>query len=132
MSYERKIISVNITDPGADKRVPLLRVPARQAFTLEAAYVVADTDTVTNVTNYWQCSLENGGAAGTAQTPISAVAGGTAGWTANVPKALAITAGLGELAEGQYLNLNYNEEGTVAPGRFTVILEYVNGVGATA
>lgn len=132
MSYEKRTIAVNITDPGADKRVPLLKVPTGQTYTVEGCYVVPDTTLAASTADYYQCSLENGGAAGTAQTNIGGTAGGTAGWTANTPKEITVTAGSGDLTEGQYLNLKYDEEGTIAPGRFTVIVEYVNGVGAKA
>lgn len=130
--YFRIPVCVNITDPGADKRVPLLRVPDKHTYTVERCDIVPDTTLSADTANYWQATLENGGASGTAQTLISGTAGGTPGWTANTPKNLSINSGSGDLTEGQYLNLNYNEEGTIAPGRFTVILEIADGVGAKA
>lgn len=132
MGYKRITIPVNITDPGADKRVPLLRCPSNEVWTVESAVIVPDTTSNASTADYWKASLENGGAAGTAQTVISGTAGGTAGWTANTPKTLTITAGAGDLTDGQYLNLNYDEEGTCAPGRFTVFLEVVTGIGSKA
>jgi len=126
------VIPVCITDPTADKRIPVLRAPTGETWTLEDAKVVPDTTTAASTADYWQCTLENGGTAGTAQTNIGGTAGGTAGWTANTPKDLSITAGLGDLSEGQYLNLFYNEEGTVAPGRFTVFLTVAPGLGSKA
>lgn len=130
--YHRQVIPINITDPGADKRVPLLKVPTGHTYTVEAATIVADTTTAAATDNYFSATLENGGTAGTAQTAISSACGGTEGWTANTPKAVTITAGAGDLTAGQYLNLAYDESGTVAPGRLTVILEVVDGVGAKA
>jgi len=130
--YHRIPIVVQITDPGADMRIPLMRVPSGHTYTVERYDIVSDTTVTASTANYWEASLENAGTAGTAQTLISGTAGGTAGWTLNQPKNASIVAGSGDLTEGQYLNLKYNEEGTVAPGRFTVFLEVSDGVGATA
>ncbi len=132
MTAHRFPVCINITDPGADKRIPLLRVPSKTQYTVESAYVVPDTAVTGATDNYWQASLENGGTAGTDQAGIGGTAGGTAGWAANTPQEISITSGSGDLAEGEYLNLKYDENGTVAPGRFTVVLEVVEGVGAKA
>lgn len=129
---DRIPIVVQITDPGADKRIPLLRVPAGHVYTVERCDIVPDTTVAASTADYWQASLENAGTSGTAQTNIGGTAGGTAGWTLNTPQNLSITSGSGDLAEGEYLNLKYNEEGTIAPGRFTVFLEVTDGVGSKA
>lgn len=132
MGYKRITIPVNITDPGADKRIPILRCPTGEVWTVESAKIVPDTTSNASTADYWQANLENGGTAGTAQTVISGTAGGTAGWAANTPKDLPIVAGAGDLTAGQYLNLNYDEEGSAAPGRITVFLEVVQGIGSKA
>jgi len=129
---QRFSVAVNITDPGADVRVPLLRVPTGEVYTVEDAYIVPDTAMSASTANYYQTALENANASGTAQTLISGTAGGTAGWAVNSPKQMAITEGLGDLSAGQYLNLKYDEEGTIAPGRFTVMLEVTRGHGGKA
>lgn len=126
------VLPVNITDPGADKRIHLFRVPDDENYTIERFDVVADTTVAADGTNYWQLSLENGGTAGTAQTVIGGTVGGTAGWTANTPKAGTITAGSGKLTAGQWLVANYDENGTVAPGRFTISVELRRGIGSKA
>lgn len=131
MSFgERFTVPVQITDPGADKRVPVYRAPEK--VTVELAYIVPDTTLASSTADYYQASLENGGTSGTAQTVIGGTAGGTAGWTANTPKQITITSGSGDLAAGEYLNLNYDEAGTIAPGRFTLFLEVVVGIGSKA
>lgn len=130
--FGKFILSVNITDPGADKKVPLLRVPDDEVYTIEDCHIVPDTTLAASTADYYQCSLENGGTAGNGTTVMSGTAGGTAGWTANTPKQAAITEGSGKLTAGQYLNLNYDEAGTIAPGRFTVCLAIVAGKGAKA
>lgn len=129
---EVKLLSIDVTDPGADKRIPLLRVPTDHQYTIEGFHVAPDTDTNASTANYWELSLENGGTPGTAQTVIGGTVGGTAGWTANTPKTGTVTAGSGLLTEGQWLNANYAETGTVGPGRFTIVVEYVDGIGSKA
>jgi len=125
-------IAIQITDPGADMRIPLLRVPTGHTYTVERCDIVPDTTAAASTANYWEAALENAGVSGTAQAVISGTAGGTAGWVLNTPQNVTITAGSGDLTEGQYLNLKYNEEGTIAPGRFTVFLEVVDGIGSKA
>jgi hypothetical protein len=50
--------------------------------------------------------------------------------TAYVPEALAITAGSGRLTAGQVLMCNYDETGTVDPDAVSIVVEYVEGLGA--
>jgi len=130
--YERKVATFTIYDPGQDARVNVLKVPTNHTYTIEAAVAVLDRDLAASTANYVEVSLENAGAAGTAQTVIGGTAGGTAGWTGQTPKAISITSGSGDLTAGQYLAVNYAETGAVAPGVLTVIVEYVDGVGANA
>jgi hypothetical protein len=130
ISPNKHLLSVVITDPGADKSVPVLR--ADENITIEAAYVCADTTVGASTADYYAVNLLNGGVAGTETTNIGGTVGGVAGWVANTPKSLAITAGSGKLTTGQWLVAKYNEEGTVAPGRITVVVEYVRGVGSAA
>lgn len=129
---QRQVASVVITDPGADKAVPILCAPSNDHITVEAAYVCADTSVSGSTVNYYSVNLLNGGTAGTGTTNIGSTVGGTAGWTANTPKTISITDGSGKLTDGQWLVANYAETGTVAPGRICVVVEYVRGVGASA
>lgn len=132
MSYEKKVLSFPIYDPGADKNVPLFKVPSGETYTIEACDICPDTTVAAATDNYYQASLMNGGTAGTGTTVISGTAGGTVGWTANTPKTPAITSGSGDLTEGQWAVLKYDETGTVAPGIITVSLTVVVGIGAKA
>ncbi len=125
-------VAINITDPAGDKRIPLLRVPDDHNYTIERFDVCADTTVNASTANYWKLSLENGGASGTAQAVIGGTVGGTAGWTANSPKVGTITAGSGKLTAGEWLVANYDENGTVGPGRFTVNIELRDGIGSKA
>jgi hypothetical protein len=124
--------SINVSDPAASKRIPLLRVPDDHNYTIEKCYVAPDTTQAGAAGTYWELSLENGGTSGTAQTLISGTAGGTPGWTANTPQEVAVTAGSGKLTAGQWLNANYAETGAPAPGRFTINLEVRDGIGSKA
>lgn len=127
----RHVVTAVIYDPGADAKVNVLRVPDRHQYTIEKAYVVATLAVGASGSNYVDVSLENGGTDGTAATAIGGTAGGTAGWAANTPKEITITAGLGKLAAGEWLVVNYAETGTVAP-QLTVVVEYVDGIGSKA
>lgn len=132
MFEAKQLVSVQFVDPGADKLIAALRVPTGHQYTIEKAYAVLDTTLAANTANYVNISLENGGTAGTGTTAMGGTAGGTAGWTANTPQEISITAGSGKLTAGQWLNVSYDEEGTVAPGRFSVVIEYVDGIGSNA
>jgi len=125
-------LAINVSDPAASKRIPLLRVPDDHNYTIEKCYVTPDTDQAAAAGTYWEISLENGGAAGTAQTVISGTAGGTVGWTANTPQEVTVTAGSGKLTAGQWLNASYAETGAPAPGRVTINLEVRDGIGSKA
>jgi len=132
MIENRHVLSVAIYDPGQDAKVPLLRVPDRHVFTVEKAFISADRTTAAHGTNYFAINLLNGGTPGTAATNIGGTAGGTGGWTANTAKEITITSGLGDLTEGQWLVANYAENGTVAPGVMTAVIEFVDGIGSKA
>lgn len=134
MFGSRKVVSaVVFTDPAADKYIPILRAPVDAHITIESAYICPDTTVSASTTNYYELTLMNGGAAGTAQDAISDVVGNQAvAWTANTPKAMTIVDGSGKLTDAQWLVAKYNEEGTVGPGRITVVVEYVLGLGEKA
>lgn len=130
--YRRMTMSFAIMDPTADARVILFKVPSGHTYTVESGVAAFSAASTADTANYIELSLENGGTAGTAQTLISGTAGGTAGWVAQTPQALTVTAGAGDLTEGQHLVLRYNETGTVAPGVMSVCLDVVDGIGAKA
>ncbi len=134
LGYERPVpICINVTDPGADKAVPLFRAP--KACEIVRVRLVADTTTAAATDNYYDMRLLNYGTAGTAVAGTitnyangGTAGAGTAGWTANTAKAPTVVEGT--LSEGQWVVLDYNEEGTVAPGRLTVQFDVIYGVGA--
>lgn len=127
----RHVLSVAIYDPGQDAVVPVFRVPTDHVYTVEAAYATVDRTTAA-ATAYFTGQLLNGGTAGTATTAISAACGGSLGWTANVPKEMAITDGSGDLTAGQWLVYKHDETFAVTPGVVTVTVEFVDGIGSTA
>lgn len=133
MSGQRFSVTVNVDLPNADKRVAVLKVPAGEAmYTIEEAYASLDTALTAGAGTWFGVSLENGGTSGTAQTQISGSAGSTAGWVANEPKQMAITEGSGDLTEGQYLNVFYDQTGSPTPGRLSIMLQVTRGRGGTA
>jgi len=130
MIVHKKTLSVVIPDPTADEKLVIMKAPSDHPITIEDAYVAIAGDVAGSTANYIQINLIDGGAAGTATTVMSGTAGGTAGWTDNVAKQMAITAGSGRLDASDYLVLNYDETGAVAPAMLTVMIEYVDGLGA--
>lgn len=131
MLAHRKVASVTVLDPAGDLVFPVLVAPAGiPSITVEKAWVSVSTTIAASVTNYVDFTILNGGTAGIATTDIGATAGGTTGMVANTQTALAITAGSGRLTEGQFLMCKYDENGAVAPGSVSVVVEYVDGLGA--
>ena len=132
MIQEIRQMSVIIPDPGADKNYSILRVPAGRQYTIEDCYVVSQLDVAADGTAYFSVNLLNGGVAGTGTAVLSGTAGGTLGWALNVAKQVAPIAGSAKLTAGQWLVLKYDENGSVAPGDISVIVDYVDGIGSKA
>lgn len=119
------VISLNY-DPGADEDIPLWIAPAACEITAANATVVNDVNAST--ANYFDVALYNGGTAGTATTALAGTIGGTAGWSAQVPKAFTVSEGT--LAAGQVVWARYNEEGTGTFTHMAIQLDYLLGIGA--
>lgn len=128
----RQSVSVVIADPTADEKQVIFVAPSDRNITIEKATFFIAGGVSASTVNYVECSLENGGTAGTATTDLGGTAGGTAGWTDNVPQSFSPAQGSGKLTAGQVLVLDYAETGTVAPARITAVIEYVDGVGDRA
>lgn len=111
-------VCVRVADPTADAKIPLFRAPVKGR--IRAAYAISEMDQAANGTVLFSVNLLNGGAAGTATTVISGTVGGTGGWSKNVPVTVSVTTPA--LAAGDWVTLNYDETGTVAP-YFTVQLD---------
>jgi hypothetical protein len=125
------VVAVNLGDPTADRDINIFRAPC--ACEILSAYVVDNVGLVAGTANYFEVGLVNGGTAGTGTATIAAQIGGTAAggtapaWTVNVAKTLTIVEGT--LTEGQYVQVNYDETGTVAQN-LTVILNVLYGIAA--
>jgi hypothetical protein len=114
-------ISIPIADPGADDVIAAYRFPVKGR--VRGAYVIPRATLAGGTDNYYSVNLLNGGTAGTATTSVSGTAGGTGGWTADTPVTISITSpALGTFTAGQWVQINYDETGTVAPN-FTVQLD---------
>jgi hypothetical protein len=111
--YDSVVVSLD-HDPGADDVIYVWRAP--KACEVKSAYAATSNAVAADATNYFDIALYNGGAAGTATTLISGTVGGTAGWTALLPVAFTMTTTGKNLAAGDVVTINYNENGT---GTFT-------------
>jgi hypothetical protein len=132
MMENRHIVTVVVYDPGQDARIPLFQVPADHVFTVEAAYATADRATAAHADNHFELTLQNGGSDQSGTDAISDEIGGVGGWAANTHKDFTIVDGSGDIEAGDWLMLDYDESGTVAPGLIAVTIEYVDGIGSTA
>ena len=126
--YNTKVLSIPITGGTADLSLPLFPAPFG-GITVTGAYVTLAGAVAANGSNYVTCNLLNGGTAGTATAAIGTV-GGTAGWSAGVPKAFDLNTAADELTAGQWLVAKYDVTGTVtAPGDVVFTVVYVDGKG---
>lgn len=132
MISNRKQITVVISDPGADAKIPLLRAPADGGITIERAFASAPIAIAAHTANYLTLSLLNGGTAEAGTALISDEVGGTAGWAANTKKEMTVVAGSGKLSADQILLLDMAETGTYAGECVVVNVEYVPGIGSKA
>lgn len=132
MIADKRILSIVIVDPEADGVIPVMRIPAGHQYTIEAAYLSADADLAASGVNYAMLTLFNAGTDGLQTDAISDVVGGTLGWAKNVAKPMTVIDGSGKLTAGQWLAVKYDEEGTVALGHTTLVVEYVDGIGEKA
>lgn len=132
MMDNKKVLTVVIYDPGQDAKIPLLKVPARHVYTIELAEATVDRATAAHADNHFELTLLDGGTDQAGVDAISDEIGGVGGWAANTAKLFTITNGLGDLQPGEYLMLNYNESGVVAPGLIAVTITYVDGIGNKA
>lgn len=125
--YNHNITSICFPDQAGSDTIGILRAPFG-GMTIKAAYAMATDTVAASGTNYYELILQNGGTAGTATTALGTAAG-TAGVTADTPETFTLNTSLDELSEGQWLKVNYSENGTVAPGDITVVIEWVHGQG---
>jgi hypothetical protein len=125
--YSKNIWTMNFADPTADRVLHIARAPYGGA-TITNAYAITNTTLAAGTANIVALELRNGGTGGTATTAIG-TAGGTTGWTLQVPETFSLNASLDELASGEWLTMNYDETGTVAPLNTTVVVEWVGGKG---
>ena len=124
--YNKRHLAVVIPDPTADAKVAILKAPLG-GIRIVAASASVQTAVTADGTNYISMNLLDGGADGTGTTSLYTRTGGASvGWDANELHDL--TAGSQvELDEGAHLIFQYDENGTVAPGHVSVVVEYVQG-----
>ena len=130
MLGSRESVTVFLPDGAGDEKFPIFVAPSDHSITIEKATFVVPGGIAASTSDYLQCSLENGGTGGTATTDLGGTAGGTVGWSDNVPQSFSPAAGSGQLTAGQVLVLDWAETGTIAPVGLAVTIEYVHGLGA--
>lgn len=126
-----RTFTVAFADPTSDKALPIWRVPSRiTKAEIVAAWAVLDTTvTLGNGTGVILQLLDYGTAMAGNLGTVAGTLGGTAvTWTAGTPKDFTIADGT--LDANDYLVLNYDEEGSIAPLNVTVYVAWVAGVAA--
>jgi hypothetical protein len=124
--HDRKYLTLVIADPTADSRFGIFRAPAVGA-TIHAAYAATQAAVTADATNRITLQLQDGGAAGAGTDVIGARTGGASvGWAALAFNDISPSSPY-KLDGGDYLMLNYDENGTVAPGNITVQIEWSSG-----
>ena len=113
-------------DPGADEVIPLF--VADKDCEIESAKVTVVNDVAASTADYFTVALRNGGPAGTATDVIAAAVGGTAGWTGLSPVSFVLSEGT--LAEGDVVELVYDETGTGTFTQMSVQVSVIYGTGA--
>lgn len=111
-------------DPAADEVWPVWRVP--QIAEITAIYATVANDVGASTANYFDITIRNGGAAGTATTAITDAIGGTPAWTGLTPKTATIS-GDGTVAAGDVITASYDETGTATFTQITIQIDYILG-----
>jgi hypothetical protein len=130
---ERESITVFLPDAGGDQKFPIFVAPSDHSVTIEKATFLMRGGVTANTANYLLLSLENGGTAGTATTNMGGTAGGTIGFSDNVPQTVTPDAGSGRLLAGEVLVVDWDEvlTGPNTSLGVSVTVEYVHGLGST-
>ena len=116
-------------DPAADDQMPVF--VASDVCTIVSAKATTANAVAGSGTNYFTVGLVNKGTAGTGTVEISPTdVGGTVGWSALVPKSFTVGTANSQLASGEVVVLDYDEEATGSFAAMTVQIDYVMGQGA--
>lgn len=122
--YNTQVIQRSFVDQTADEILHIMKAPFG-GMTVQAAYAIADATFDADGSNHFTVSLIDGGASGTGTTSMGSVGGASVDWTADTAKALTMTQT--GLDEGDWLSVQYDETGTVAPGELTIVVHWTQG-----
>lgn len=122
--YNTNISTARFPDFAGDGKVPLFKAPAVGA-TIIRAYAIPDATFDADGSNHYAVKLLDGGQTGVGTTEMAAAGGASVDWTAFTEKALAVSqAGVDG---GDWVIVQYDEAGTVAPGNLVVCVEWAAG-----
>lgn len=122
--YNTQITTVTFPDQAGDDIMPGFRAPAVGA-TILRAVAIADTTFDADGSNHYTVSLIDGGATGIGTDVMGSAGGASVDWTADTEKELVLTQ---DAVDGDdWVHVQYDETGTVAPGNITVCIEWTAG-----
>lgn len=121
-------VNQSYKDPAGDEKFNIMT----PRHSIDVSAMECDTSVIgglsANTANEILMGLEDGGAAGTGTTDIATENGGSGGWTDVTPKSLTMSTSASDLDADDWVNLVYNEEGSVAPAGETWHMSFVYGV----
>lgn len=130
-SFDTKTLVVNLGDPGGDKALKVLRAPSDSAgggITIVEAYAV--NHATPGAGTSFTLELQRFSSAGTPVvngTIAPAIGGTAASWTDGVPKQFDIDGDYASLDAGEWLVIDYAEQGTGNPTNGYVTVHYLLG-----
>lgn len=122
--YDVQVTSFMFADQTADRLFGVLKAPAVGA-TIKAAYLLPTASFNADANNHYTVTIMDGGADGTGTVSMGSFGGASVDTTANTAEAFTMTSY--SVDGGDWINVNYDETGTVAPGNITVCIHWTAG-----
>jgi hypothetical protein len=122
-----QLVVCHIADPTADDRIALFRAPTTGY--IDGLYVSMSNGVAGTTSVFITCQIEDGGSAGSGTTAIASRGAAKTTFTAETIYTY-ITSKTGtpyKLDTGDWVFLDYDESGTVAPGIITIQFSFVPG-----
>lgn len=122
--YNTKIFTVSFPDQAGDDVIPGFKAPEVGA-TILNAYFISDATFDADGSNHYTVSILDGGATGTGTTSMGSFGGASVDTVADTENVIAMTSD--SVDGGDWIMIDYDETGTVAPGNITVCIEWTAG-----